>query len=79
MNPMAINGRTTSLTHEKLRFLHNSVRGAIFALINVLGHFSVILQPGNFSKVEFTFICSAGRTVRKNHKNAVIFRLLTKI
>ena len=28
---------------ENLYFLHLSVRGAIFALIDVLGHFSVIL------------------------------------
>ena len=43
-NPMAINVWRISLTEEKLHFLHYSVRGVIYALIDVLGHFSVILQ-----------------------------------
>ena len=67
-NPMAINARRTSLTHEKLHFLHYSVRGVIYALIDVLGHFSVFLQPRNLCKVEFTYICSARVTTRKNAK-----------
>ena len=44
-NPMAINKRRISLTNEKLHFLHYSVREVIYALIDVLGQFSVILQP----------------------------------
>ena len=32
-------------THEKLHFLHYSVREVIYALIDVLGHFSVINEP----------------------------------
>ena len=44
-NPMAINVQRISLTHEKLHFFHYSVRGVIYALIDVLGHFSFILQP----------------------------------
>ena len=44
-NPMAVNIRMISLIHEKLHFLHFSVRGVIYTLIDVLGYFSVILQP----------------------------------
>ena len=44
-NPMAINNRRISLAHKKLHFLHFSVKGVIYALIDVSGHFSVILQP----------------------------------
>ena len=41
---MAINERRISLTHEKLHFLGYSVLGVIYSLIDVLGHFSVILH-----------------------------------
>ena len=34
-----------SLIHEKLHFLHYSVREVIYALIDVLGHFSVMNEP----------------------------------
>ena len=44
-NPIAISVWRISLTHGNLHFLHYSVRGVISALIDVLGHFSVILQP----------------------------------
>ena len=44
-NPMAINVQRISLIHETLHFLHYFVRGVIYALIAVLSHFSVILQP----------------------------------
>ena len=44
-NPMAVNVRGISLTHEKLHFLHYYVLGVIYALIDVLGDFSVIWQP----------------------------------
>ena len=36
----------------------------MLCLIDVLGHFSVTLQPLNFCKVKFT-ICSARETRRK--------------
>ena len=36
-----------------------------YDLINVLGPFSVILQPLDFDKVEFSCPSSVGRTVRK--------------
>ena len=45
---------TVALNHEKLYFLHCSVRGVLYDLINVLGAFSVILQPLNFLKAKFT-------------------------
>ena len=44
-NAMAANVRRISLTYEKLHFIHYSVRGVTYPLIDVLGHFSVILQP----------------------------------
>ena len=62
---MAINVQKISLTHEKLHFLHYSVREIIYELIDVLGHFSVILQPCHFCNVEFTYVSSAGRIARK--------------
>ena len=62
---MAISEQTISLIHEKLHFLHYSEGEVIYKLIDVLGHFSVILQPLDFCKVEFTYICSAGRAARK--------------
>ena len=78
-NPTAINVRRISLTHEKLHFLHYSVLGVMYALFDVLGHFSVMLQSWNFCKVEFTFICSARETTRKTHTNTSTFCLLTRI
>ena len=62
---MTINVQRISLTHEKLHFLHYSVREAIYELIDVVGYFSVILQPGNFCKVDLTYVCSTARTARK--------------
>ena len=35
-----------------------------YDLINVLGPFSVILQPGDFCKAEFTCIPNASKKVR---------------
>ena len=49
----------------EVAFMHYSVRGVIYALIDILGNFSVILQPWNFCKVEFTYISSARETARK--------------
>ena len=53
---MAINVQRISLTHKMWHFLHYSVREVIYELIDVLGHFSVILQPCNFCKVESIYI-----------------------
>ena len=53
---MAINVQRIALIHEKLNFLYFSVRGVHYQLINVLGHFLI---------VKFTYISSAGKTVRK--------------
>ena len=39
LNPMAINVPRMALNHEKLHFLHCSVRGVRYDLINVLGPF----------------------------------------
>ena len=62
---MAINVGRICLIHEKLHFYHYSARGFIFALIDVLGHFSVIFAAMDSFKFEFTYICSAGRTARQ--------------
>ena len=45
-------------------------------LIDVLGHFSVILQPWNFYEVKFTDTFSAGKTECKNHKKYFILSAL---
>ena len=37
-------------------------------LTNVVGPFSVILQPSNFYKVEFTYTSGAGKIVSKTTK-----------
>ena len=42
--------------------------GSPYDLIHVLGPFSVILQPRNCYKVEFTNTSSAGRTTTKIKK-----------
>ena len=42
---LAINVPRIALNHEKFHFLHCSVRGVLYDLINVLGPVSVILQP----------------------------------
>ena len=64
---MAINVWRISLTHGKLHFLHYSVRGVIYALIDVLGHFSVILQHKIFVKLNLPkFVVLVGQ--RQNHK-----------
>ena len=62
---MAINVQRIALIHEKLHFLNCSVRGVHYHLINVLGPFSIILQPRNFYKVKFAYISSARETARK--------------
>ena len=41
------------------------MRGVFYDLINVLGHFSVFLQPQDFGKAEFTYISSARKAARK--------------
>ena len=65
---MAIDVQRISLTHEKLHFLHYSVREVIYEVIDVLGYFSVILQPRNFFKVEFTDILVLVGQREKSHK-----------
>ena len=67
-----------SLTHEKMYAIDCSVRRVLQDLINVLGHFSVISQPWNFYKVEFTDSSSAAKTARKITQNTSIFRLITR-
>ena len=62
---MAINVSRIALSHEKLHFLQCSVRGVLYDLINVLGPFSVILQPRNFLKVKSTYISSARKIARR--------------
>ena len=59
----------------------SAVKNRIFfkELCQCLGHFSVILQPWHFCKVEFTYISCASKTARKITKNSSIFRLLTRI
>ena len=43
--------------------------GVLYDLINFFkDFFSVILQPRNFCKVEFTDISSSGKTARKSQK-----------
>ena len=62
---MAINVPRIALSDEKLHFLHCSVRGILYDLINVLGPFSVILQPRNFFNVEFTYISNTRKIAGK--------------
>ena len=50
-NPIAIDVRRISLNHEKLHFLHYSVRGVIYALIDVSGHFSLFCKHEIFEKL----------------------------
>ena len=50
-----------------------------YDLIDVLGPFSLILQPWNFCKIEFSYISSGLEANEKNHKNTSIFRRLTRI
>ena len=40
-------------------------KSPFYHLINVSGHFSVILQPWNYRKVEFTYISSTHETATK--------------
>ena len=58
----------TYVTHENLYFPYCSVRGVLYDVINVLGPFSVILQPLNFSNVENAYTSSARETARKSQK-----------
>ena len=44
-SPVLIRVQWISLTHEQSHFLYQSVQGVLYYLINVVGHFSVILQP----------------------------------
>ena len=64
-DPMAIDVQRIPVTHENLPFLHFSVRGMLFGLINDLGPPSVILQAYNCTIIEFTYISSAHGTSRK--------------
>ena len=75
---MAINVQRIPLTDEKLHFLHYSVQEVMHELIDVLGHFSVILQPKNFVKLNLPIFLVLVDS-EKNHKTALIFRLLTRI
>ena len=52
MNPVAINVQRISPTHEKLHFLHCSVRGVLHDLINVLGPFQ------SYWKLQTWKVCS---------------------
>ena len=63
---MAINVQGIYLSRVKLPFLYSSAReGGLYDLINVLGPFSVTLQPLNFCKIEFTYFSSGRKTARK--------------
>ena len=63
---MAINVPRIALSYEKWHFLHCSVRGVLYDLINVLSPFSVILQPWNLNlKVRFSYISSDRKIARK--------------
>ena len=48
---MAINVKRISLIHEKLHFRHYSVRGVIYELIDVLGHFQSFCNHELFVKL----------------------------
>ena len=61
---MVMNLQRIALTYEKAHFLYRSVR-EVLHLINVLGSFSVILQPWKFFKRKFTYTPSAHKTARK--------------
>ena len=50
-NPMAIDVQRISLTHEKLHFLHHSVREDIYELVDIWSHFSVICNHEIFVKL----------------------------
>ena len=67
-NPIAIDVRMISLTDEKLHFNHHSVRGVIYAVIDVLCHLSVILQPCNFCKFFFPIFLVLLRQLEKSQK-----------
>ena len=62
---MAMKVQWISLTHEQLHFSLLVCERSPYDLINVLGHFSVISQPQNVCKVEFSNISSALETMRK--------------
>ena len=72
-NPMAINGRTISLTYEKLHFLQYSVRGAIFALIDVSRHFQSFGGHEIFVKLNLPIFVVF---VRQREKSQKYFNLL---
>ena len=57
-----------SLTREKLHFLHYSVLGVIYTLIDVLGHFSVIFAIMKFFVKLNLPVYSARETTRKINK-----------
>ena len=61
---MAMDVKRISVTDEELDFLHGSVQGVLYDLINVLGPSSVIFQPRNF-RSEFAYISGAHNTTRK--------------
>ena len=70
---MAINLRRISLAHERWHFLHYSVRGAISALIDVLGHFQSFCNHEIFVKLNLPVLVVL---VRQEEKSQKYFNLL---
>ena len=68
LNPMAINVRRTSLTRETLHTLHCSARGVIYALIDVLGHYSVTCNNEIFAKLNLPIFVLLVKQVGKSQK-----------
>ena len=64
-SPMAINVQCISLTREQLHFSYWFVWWSLYNLINILGHFSIILHQWDLRKVEFVDVSSAHETARK--------------
>ena len=63
ISPMAINVQWISLTHELLHFIYLSVRGVLFDLIDVLGHFMSFCNQ-EICKVKFADTFSAGKAAK---------------
>ena len=74
-NSMAINVQRISLTHEKLHLLQCSVRGVIYALISVLGHFQSFYNYEIFVKLNLPIFVVLVRQGEKSQKyfNLVAF------
>ena len=74
-NSMAIKVQRISLTHEKLHLLQYSVRGVIYALIDVLGHFQSFYNYEIFVKLNLPIFVVLVRQGEKSQKyfNLVAF------